>query len=227
MKLKFGAIVTDGRGKIGGHVISKNRGGSYMKTKVTPSNPRTSFQLAVRSFLAFYSGAFRSLSQSQIASWNATVDQWGETDIFGDIKKPSGINLFVKLNANNASVGAGNFSEPPSPQGVYTSNPADNTVVLDDATFTITPSASSPEVSTVSMIAVVSPQLSPGQSANKGKLKELAFRESSTGSWNILAAYTGRFGIPVTGQKIAVGLVYVNTDTGEKSVPTFENYIVG
>ena len=57
MKLKFGAIVTDGRGKIGGHVASKNRSGAYLRTKVTPSNPNTVAQVQVRSILA-------SLSQS-------------------------------------------------------------------------------------------------------------------------------------------------------------------
>jgi len=47
MKMKFGAIVVDGRGKIGGHVASKNRGGAYLRTKVTPSNPQTGYQAAV------------------------------------------------------------------------------------------------------------------------------------------------------------------------------------
>ena len=39
MKIKFGSEVVDGRGKIGGHVYSKNKGGAYKRTKVTPSNP--------------------------------------------------------------------------------------------------------------------------------------------------------------------------------------------
>jgi hypothetical protein len=38
MKMKFGAIVTEGRGKIGGHVASKNKSGAYLRTKVTPVN---------------------------------------------------------------------------------------------------------------------------------------------------------------------------------------------
>jgi len=37
MKTLFGAIVVDGRGKLGGHVASKNRHGSYFRTKVSPS----------------------------------------------------------------------------------------------------------------------------------------------------------------------------------------------
>jgi hypothetical protein len=52
MKVLFGAIVVDGRGKIGGHVMSKNRAGAFMRTKVTPINRKSSFQTGVRSRLA-------------------------------------------------------------------------------------------------------------------------------------------------------------------------------
>ena len=105
MKLKFGAIVTDGRGKIGGHVASKNRAGAYLRTKVTPSNPNTVAQIQARSILASLSQMWQTLTESQRSGWNNAVKEWGTTDIFGDIKNPSGINLFVKLNANLISVG--------------------------------------------------------------------------------------------------------------------------
>ena len=52
MKIKFGAIVVDGRNKIGGHVMSKNRAGAYMRTKVSPVNPRSLDQMSVRSRLS-------------------------------------------------------------------------------------------------------------------------------------------------------------------------------
>src|SRR3546814_3353017 len=47
-KVKFGALMTDARGKLGGHVFSKNRAGSYLRTKVTPVNQQTSYQTSVR-----------------------------------------------------------------------------------------------------------------------------------------------------------------------------------
>ena len=40
-KIKFGMMMTDASGKLGGQVFSKNRGGSYVRTKVTPTNPQT------------------------------------------------------------------------------------------------------------------------------------------------------------------------------------------
>jgi len=86
MKIKFGALVVDGRGKIGGHVASKNRGGAYLRTKVTPVNPQTSFQNAVRNRLTAFAQAWRGLAASQRAAWNSSVSDFSKTDIFGDIK---------------------------------------------------------------------------------------------------------------------------------------------
>ena len=99
-KIKFGMMMTDARGKLGGQVFSKNRAGAYIRTKVTPVNPQTISQAAVRGNLATLSSGWNSLTAEQIAQWNNSVEDWQSTDIFGDIKKPTGKNLFVKLNIN-------------------------------------------------------------------------------------------------------------------------------
>ena len=98
MKVKFGAIVVDGRGKIGGHVASKNRGGAYFRTKVTPTNPNSTAQAGVRNRMTSLAQGWRGLSASARLSWNNAVGDFAKTDIFGDIKQPSGINLFPTLN---------------------------------------------------------------------------------------------------------------------------------
>jgi len=52
MKTLFGAIVVDGRGKLGGHVASKNRHGSYFRTKVSQANQQVSIaQMSVPALL--------------------------------------------------------------------------------------------------------------------------------------------------------------------------------
>src|SRR4051812_170938 len=84
MKVKFGSLVVDGRGKIGGHVLSKNRGGAYMRTKVTPINPQTADQSTVRGTLTSLSQSWRALTQNQITAWNNAVQNFQSTDIFGD-----------------------------------------------------------------------------------------------------------------------------------------------
>ena len=95
MKIKYGAIIVDGSGKIGGHVASKNRSGSYLRTKTTPSNPNTTAQAQARSVLASLSTGWGVLTDDQRKSWNDAVGDYAKTDIFVDFKNPSGINLYV------------------------------------------------------------------------------------------------------------------------------------
>lgn len=92
--------MTDGRGKLGGQVASKNRAGAYVRTKVTPVNPNTSFQSAVRQRLSSLSKEWGALTEDQRLSWNeaANSGQWNKNDIFGDARRPTGKNLFTGIN---------------------------------------------------------------------------------------------------------------------------------
>lgn len=100
MKIKWGMMMTDGRGKLGGQVASKNRAGAYVRTKVTPINPRTSYQSAVRQTLAIVSQGWDMLDEKLRKSWNSAADsgEWNRTDVFGDSRRPTGKNLFTSIN---------------------------------------------------------------------------------------------------------------------------------
>ena len=100
MKIKWGMMMTDGRGKLGGQVASKNRSGAYVRTKVTPVNPNTTYQSAVRQRLASLSKEWGSLTEPQRLAWNAAANsgQWNKNDIFGDARRPTGKNLFTGIN---------------------------------------------------------------------------------------------------------------------------------
>lgn len=118
MKIKFGALVVDGRGKIGGHVASKNRSGAYLRTKVTPVNRRSPAQMAIRGRLSAIAQAWRGLTAAVITAWNSAVSDYSRTDIFGDIKNPTGFCLYQKLNNNSLRNGGAEIATPPLPVGV-------------------------------------------------------------------------------------------------------------
>lgn len=100
MKIKWGMMMTDGRGKLGGQVASKNRSGAYVRTKVTPVNPNTSYQSVVRQRLASLSREWGNLTEPQRLAWNESANsgQWNKNDIFGDARRPTGKNLFTSIN---------------------------------------------------------------------------------------------------------------------------------
>jgi len=217
MKVKFGALVVDGRGKIGGHVMSKNRSGAYMRTKVTPTNPNTASQSAVRSILTGLSQAWRGLTQAQRNAWNGAVSSFATTDIFGDIKNPSGINLYVKLNANLAEVGVSAISLPPLPESVAAPILGAITATAGSPAFTVafTPT---PVPADTSYIVRCTAQVSPGKKFVKNLYRNVSVIAAAAASpANILAAYVAKFGTLVEGQKIGIEILAVNETTGQKS----------
>ena len=113
-KIKWGAIVVDGRGKLGGHVFTKTKSGATMRTKVTPVNPQTSVQASARSRLGGNSQAWSSLSEEERRSWNALAQETSKTNVFGDQYFPTGKNLFTSVNNNLVMIGRSPVSEAPS-----------------------------------------------------------------------------------------------------------------
>ena len=210
MKLKFGAIVTDGRGKIGGHVASKNRAGAYLRTKVTPTNPNTVAQMQARSVLSSLSQQWSTLSESQRLGWNEAVKEWGTTDIFGDIKKPSGINLFVKLNSNLISVGLPQVLDVPAKSEV----PA---VVIISASYKVSTGAlfinfdSDLANGKIALIRAT-PRLSAGVSFVKSQFRVIGHENVQGDNVGLIGAYSSKFGAVSAGDNVytSVQLVFEN-----------------
>jgi hypothetical protein len=227
MKIKFGAVIVDGRGKIGGHVASKNRGGAYMRTKVTPTNPSTTSQAAVRNRLTSFAQSFRSLTASQIQAWNAAVSDFAKTDSFGDIKQPSGVNLYMKLNSNLAEVGVVAILTPPLPAEVEPVISVSATATAGVPSFSVvfTPT---PVPANTAFILRATAQVSPGISNLSGKFRNIDILDAASASpENALAAYTAKFGTLVAGRKIAIELVPVNKTTGQKGQAVSATLVVG
>jgi hypothetical protein len=207
MKTKFGAIVVDGRGKLGGHVFSKNAAGSYMRTKTTPTNPQTSYQTAVRVLFALISSGWSGLSNTVRNAWNDAVSEWQTTDVFGDLKKPTGKALYQRLNNQAQSAGFSAVTTPPAkvdiPDGVITFGVF--SLGLGELDFTglnITGTQRNQMFGTT--------KLSQGTSFVKNKLRQfysdLAVNDDNAANFD---AYVNRFGTPVLGDNIYLGVKYV------------------
>ncbi len=215
MKAKWGMMVVDGRGKIGGHVASKNRGGSYFRTKVTPSNPQTGAQLTARARFTTNSQAWRGLTQGQRDAWNAAVTNFLSTDIFGDSITPSGFNLYVQLNNNLLNAGIAAISNPPLPEavdGITTlSLVADTTGGGLDLTFSPAITANT----TVLLFATA--PLSAGKNFVKSEFRQIATLDSTdTSPHDAFAEYVAKFGaLPAIGTKVFVKLVPINETSGQ------------
>lgn len=222
MKIKWGALVTDGRGKIGGQVASKNRSGAYMRNKVTPSNPQTAAQSGVRARLASYSSAWRALTQAQRDAWNAAVASFSRTNVFGDIVNPTGKNLYTGLNQNLVNIGESAISVPPAVAAVE--EPTISSVAFEDATVAADVTIELDSANSAQHYLVfASEQVSQGVGYFKNKYRQLAVHDGSSGTTiDITTEYEARFGTPVVGQKASFKVVPVVTASGQAGVGAAE-----
>lgn len=225
-KIKLSAMVSEMRGKLNGSVFSKNRGGAYLRTKVTPVNPQTTSQGNVRSRLTNLSQSWRSLTDAQRNAWNTAVANFTGTDIFGDIKTPSGINLYTKINLNLANIAQSNLSLPPLPSSVGVFN-----------SLTITATASTPSLSVAftqtgvaagqTVVVEATTQLSAGKNFVKSEFRKIGtFTGGTSTPYNALSAYTAKFGSLVAGQKIFIRFKAISNTTGIAGQYTTSSVIV-
>jgi len=222
-KIKLGAIVVAMSGKLGGHVFARNRGGAYMRTKVTPTNPNTSVQSAVRSAFASISSAWSSLTTSQRKSWNTAVNLFKKTDVFGDIKVPSGKALFQRLNSNLNSKSIARIDVAPQPKEVLTAEITG--VDIDDfdqyeATFDGTPASGS-------TLVYSSGPVSAGTTYVKNLMRLLPENLNVVaGTLSVFASYSARFPAPVVGQKIFTGIRFMNANGETSPMQIIESVVV-
>jgi hypothetical protein len=227
MKIKWGALVVDGRNKIGGQVASKNRHGAYMRNKVTPVNPQSASQVTVRARLSGFAAGWRGLTAAQRLAWNAAVSDYKKTDIFGDIQNPSGFNLYVKLNSNLANIGIAAISNPPLPQAVsvFTTGTLAAAAGAQTMSLTVTP-AVQPVGETI--VVRATPGISAGKSFVKSEFRQIGtFTAAVAGAYDLAANYIAKFGpIGPAGVKVFVEVIHVNETTGQASQVQQYNAIV-
>lgn len=226
-KVKYGAMLVDMRGKLGGHVASKNRAGAYFRTKVTPVNPQTSAQVSARAILTTFSQGWRALTPDERAAWNAAVVNFAKTDIFGDIKNPTGINLFVRLNSVLTHAGAASLTVPPA----LTSSPEFVTFTATAAetgqTFSVA-FAPTPVPANVAYKVETTAQVSQGKTFLKNLYRTVQYFPAADATpTSIATAYIARFGALVADQKIGIRITAIDLLTGLQSQATSEEIIVG
>lgn len=209
-KIKFGMMMTDARGKLGGQVFSKNKGGAYVRTKVTPANPQTASQSGVRALFGTISSTWSTLTEAQRVAWNAAVESWKSTDIFGDLLAPTGKALFQRLNNQLQDVGGSPITSPPAkvalPDAIITAS------VYDISSVTLTNTGQYATIGTYVSIYATAP-LTQGTSFVKNRLRKIYSADAATATAALqAAAYVAKFGTPTAGDNVYIGVKYVGTN---------------
>jgi hypothetical protein len=158
------------------------------------------------------------LSEAERIAWNSSVGDFAKTDIFGDLKNPTGFNLYVALNSNLDNIGATPITTPPSTVGVsifatFTLAAAEGAGTM---VGTVTP-ATLP--ATEYAIVRATAAQSAGKSFVKSEFRQIAVLTSITGgSIDLATAWEAKYGdIGPAASKIFVEIIHVNINTGQVS----------
>ena len=221
--IKWGMMVVDGRGKLGGHVLTKSRNGASVRTKVTPTNPQTSYQQANRAIFGQLSSNWTSLTEAERKAWNGAVKEFEKTNIFGDLKAPAGRDLYISLNRNILQGGGTEIVVPPTKEGIKPN--AITSLDFDDVAEDITITMQNPiEDNEVVMVYFTAP-MSPGRYNFSGAYRffQAEARDEITISF---ADYEARFGTLIEGKALGLKVVVCNFVTGEVSPPMHERKLI-
>lgn len=214
MKIKYGAGIVDGSGKINGWVASRNRGGSYMRTKVTPLNPSTTAQQNSRGILGSLSTQWSQLTDAQRLSFNNAVGDFSKTDIFGDIRNPSGINLFVKLNTNLILTGQTQITSAPAKEDILYSGIS--TLVMDVSSQSTVFTLANALNTGAKVLAFATPSMTQGTSFVKNRLRSIGSFTIASTTLTVTSGYTSKFGAFVLGANVVAGFKIISA-TGQAS----------
>lgn len=186
-------------GSLAGVTASRNRFGQYHRTRATPVNPGSDFQGPVRSRLGAQAAAWRALTSTQRAGWEALAAGMTRTDSLGQAYTLTGLQAFVSVNALNLAAGNAVVSDAPAivtPTGLATV-----TITLTAAAFSIAYTAT-PLGTGERLFAYLSPQRSAGRSYESDYRLIHVSAAAAASPANVFSAYQARLGTPVVGNRI-------------------------
>lgn len=194
-------------GSIQNQTFSRNRYGQYIRGRSIPVNPNSTFQVAVRTRMSVNASAWRILTAAQRAGWADLGGMISRTDSLGQSYTLNGFAAYCSVNNNNSAAGNAVVADAPiytEPTALATLTPTVTSASFSLA-YTVTPLPAGAR-----LFAYVGPQRTAGRNF-EGDMRLITVTAAAAASpANILAAYTARFGVPVTGNKVFIsGVVYL------------------
>lgn len=224
--VRYGAMIADASGSIGGTVFSRNRGGSYVRNRTTPLNPQTTFQSSVRSAFANLATRFATiLTDFQREAWRAYGEIVPVPNALGDDRFLTGLQHYIRSNSLLSLAGGTIVDDPPSS---FTAGPTiEPTITIDAANdqFTVVDLGGyNPTTS-----GALAGYISIGRPVNPGVLfYKGPFRVGFAGAISTLATLPTGVGLPfpvVAGQGLFVRFASSTLD-GRVGVPFIQRFLV-
>lgn len=214
---KYGTIVTELKGRIGGNVFQGGYGSNVFKNKgdISKHKRNTAFVGKTSTKRAIFSEvaqAWRGLTDIQRLGWNGAAASFPATNKFGDIYTPSGYQLFMQFNSVAVANGGGVNADTPIPV-TFPSLVGSTIVSLTTSVFEINVPFEGSDDFNLEVLA--SNCFSPGAKSSRGGLKIIGFFSPLvTGNVDLITKWRAVYGTLFLNQRINIQVRVVHQVDG-------------
>lgn len=181
--IRFGPMVADARGSIGGTTFSRNRSGAYTRGRVVPTNPNTTTQQQARANMTTAAQAWLALTATQRLNWNTYAANVNRTNPMGDAFKWSGQQAFCACNTMRLAVGLAILTAAPTTNTAGPGLTPTMSVTAASSTLVVSALAGyTPVAGGAPLIIRASDPQSPGVSYFKGPFYTVVAAQYKTGT---------------------------------------------
>jgi len=215
MKLKFGMIVTSGKGSMGGQTIQRGGSGVIGRNKPIPPNLSPFSKHTISGKTRTSAKAYTALTPLEQATWKLEAANYPRTDTLGDRYHMTAQQLFISLNNNLQNIGVGIISVPASKTVWPLAGIFSVSITAAGTSFIVNYSPNAPN-GAATLLFYCSASVSNGISSIGSRLKQLAVLINATGQNNddITLPYSGQFQTPRVGQRVFVKIVAIDNASG-------------
>jgi hypothetical protein len=225
--VKFGAVIVDSRGSIGGMTIKGTRAGPVMQRKAAPVRTLSQLTSINRARLAELSKDwFNNLDVGQRDDWRALAAANPVPNTWGDEFPLSGIAMFIRVNLTLYSVGEIKIFDAPANQAVT-------------ALASVTLSVTAPNLAEITFSATPTPadhillvnatlKLSPGINNFTDRFFFLDHGAAGeTSPFDLATEWQAHVGNFKAGAEYAVQATLINIVNGARAAPLISAVLAG
>lgn len=226
-----GGLISQVNGTVDNKVYYRGRWGNVVRAWVNPANTITAKRTAIRALFASLMSLFNSLTPDMQDDWDKFAQYQKRFNRLAQPYIPTGLQVFLERNMNLGIMSQGPLLIPPDDTNLMpvisgsigTLTPL---VFNINATFfdntNITPAG-------FGIVYYATDNQPPGRSfmSNRYRLVNYRFNPNNITNFDISIEWTNAWTGPrITGQKIFLKLLTINTLTGQASQPWFGSKIV-
>ena len=189
-------------GKLGLAVSFRGRNGLIRRQFVVPRNPNSLPQVLIRSNFTNIASRYDSLTESQQDAWSVAAAARQTRATLGQSGPMTGLQLFVKINATLAALGAEQADAPPA-HPAFPDNPVDGLVITNLAGVIAIKMGcpSTPPNNTV--VRAAPPQRSGVRTTSNFRILGV-LPAPVAGACDVTALFVARYGVPAVGSRLFV-----------------------